>query len=60
MNKIQQTRLSKNLTQLQLSELTKTTQKDISRWENETVIPTVKTLQKLAKAMNCKIIDLIE
>lgn len=44
-------RKEKNLTQKELSEITGIAQADISKLENGTANPSIKTLQRLAKGM---------
>ena len=45
-----------NITQKELSRLTGITQSDISKIENGNANPSIKTLQKIAKALNKKLI----
>ena len=45
-----------NITQKELSKLTGITQSDISKIENGNANPSIKTLQKIAKALNKKLI----
>ena len=49
-------RAEHNLTQKELSELTGITQSDLSKIENGNANPSIKTLQKLAKAFNKKLV----
>ena len=58
-NKIMTVRKRKSLTQEQLAQLIGVTQKDVSRWEREVVVPKTSTLKKLSEALECKIDDLI-
>ena len=48
-------RKEKNITQKQLSELTGINQADISKIENGNANPSIKTLKRIAEAMNMKI-----
>ncbi len=58
-SKITALRKGKGLSQVQLAELIGVSQKDISRWEQGNVKPNTDTLSKIAKALECKIDDLI-
>lgn len=59
-SKIAFKRMAAGLTQTQLAEAIKSTQKDISRWENGVRTPKADALKKIADALDCKIDDLIE
>lgn len=48
------------LTQEKLAAKIKVTQKDISRWENGKVVPSLNSMIALSGALGCKIEDLIE
>ena len=56
---IKQKRLQRNLTQQQLSDLVNTKRNNITRYENGTREPDVKTLKRLAKAFGCTVDELI-
>ncbi len=47
------------MTQEQLAQATGVTQAEISCWEHGHYIPQLKTVQRLARALNCKVDDLI-
>lgn len=52
-------RKNAKLTQTQLAEKIGVSQKDISRWENGIVKPSVSSLKQLSEALGCKVDDLI-
>lgn len=52
-------RMARGLTQAQLAEAVGCLQKDISRYEHGTRNPKPQILAKLAKALDCKMEDLI-
>lgn len=56
---IAELRKAAKLTQAQLAEKIGVTQKDISRWENGVVRPSVQSLKQIAEALECKVDDLI-
>lgn len=57
---IKKQRKKLKLTQEELAEKIGVTQKDISRWENYMHKPSQDSLQKLAKALDCTVDDIIE
>lgn len=57
---IREMRKRLNMTQNDLARLTDTTQAAISRYENGENALTIETAVKIAKALNCKVDDLIE
>ena len=58
-NPIKAARLAAGLTQVQLAEKMDCSQQLIQRWESGRANPTVKTLNKLAETIGCKVGDLI-
>lgn len=59
MEKLKQRRKEKNLTQVELAQLIGVPQKYISYWENGKFEPSIENLKKLAKALDCKIDDIV-
>ncbi|MBS7213074.1 MAG: helix-turn-helix transcriptional regulator [Megamonas funiformis] len=57
---LKQLRQNKNLSQNDLSILSKVPQTTISNIERDICSPTIDTLRKLSKALNIKISDLLE
>ena len=60
---IRRVRLERGLTSFQLSQRAfgdSSRQPDISKWETGRFIPTIETLLKLTKALDCSITDLID
>ncbi|RHG11810.1 XRE family transcriptional regulator [Megamonas funiformis] len=57
---LKQLRQNKNLSQNDLSILSKVPQTTISNIERDICSPTIDTLRKLSKALNVKISDLLE
>lgn len=53
--RLKQLRLEKNLSQLQLANLTKITQSNIVRWEKGEQVPSIFSLITLAKFFECSI-----
>jgi transcriptional regulator with XRE-family HTH domain len=58
-NKIRAARQAAGLSQYQLAERVGCSQHHISRWENGERGPSAQSLKKLAKALGCKIDDLL-
>lgn len=58
-NKIKEMRLLVGLTQAELAKKMGEYQGNISRWENNEIAPSSKTLKNLAEVLNCKVSDLI-
>ena len=52
---IRKLRISRNITQRQLAELTGLSQQHISKIENGEIAPTYATLEKIANALGCEI-----
>lgn len=52
---LKEKRIEKNITLAQLSEATKISKGELSRIERELSNPTLGTLSKIAKALNCKL-----
>jgi len=59
-NQLPVTRKRAGMTQLELSKLTAIPREVISRIESGKVDPKVSTIQKLAKALNCTVDDLLD
>lgn len=55
MNRIKELRENQNKTQEEIAKAINTSQRNISRWENETNEPTTSFLEKLATYFNCSI-----
>ena len=59
-NPITKRRLELGLTQVQLAEMLGCQQQSISDWETGRSIPTMRSLNKLSKALSCSIADLLQ
>jgi putative transcriptional regulator len=59
MNKIKELRNSQNISQKQLSALSNISREHLSMIENCKYSPTLETLIKIAKALNCEVKDLL-
>lgn len=59
-NPITKRRLELGLTQTQLAEMLGRQQQSISDWETGRSTPTMRSLNKLSKALSCSIADLLQ
>lgn len=59
-SKLARVRIARGLTQTQLAEMTGCTQADISRWERGTHAMGSRRLAQIARALECRIEDIIE
>lgn len=59
-SKLARVRVARGLTQMQLAERVGCTQADISRWERGTHTMGGKRLAQIARALECKIEDIID
>lgn len=59
-SKLARMRIARGLTQTQLAEMTGCTQADISRWERGTHAMGSRRLAQIARALECRIEDIIE
>ena len=57
---IETVRLKKGITQKDLSERTGISQPRLSNYENNTIMPSMVTLFKIAEAMGCSISDIMD
>lgn len=59
-SKLARMRIARGLTQTQLAEMTGCTQADVSRWERGTHAMGSRRLAQIARALGCRIEDIIE
>lgn len=59
-SKLARVRIARGLTQTQLAEMMGCTQADISRWERGTHAMGSRRLAQIARALECRIEDIIE
>lgn len=59
-SKLARMRIARGLTQTQLAEMTGCTQADVSRWERGTHAMGSRRLAQIARALECRIEDIIE
>ena len=59
-SKLARMRIARGLTQTQLAEMSGCTQADISRWERGTHAMGSRRLAQIARALECRIEDIIE
>ncbi|MCU1244473.1 MAG: hypothetical protein JWN02_383 [Acidobacteria bacterium] len=57
---LREMRVARGLTQTQLADLSHTNTMFISKLERGVTTPTIGTLVRLAKALKCKVVDLVE
>jgi transcriptional regulator with XRE-family HTH domain len=57
---LRELRLARGLTQTELAELSHTNTMFISKLERGVTTPTIGTLVRLAKALACRVVDLVE
>lgn len=57
---LRQLRLARRLTQVELAERSHTNTMFISKLERGVTTPTIGTLLRLAKALECRVVDLVE
>ena len=60
MSLIKNKRIEKGISQIDLSVKLGVSQSAVAKWETEQTVPRLPMLKKIAEALGCKIIDLLE
>lgn len=60
MSLIKNKRIEKGISQIDLSVKLGVSQSAVAKWETEQTVPRLPMLKKIAEALDCKIIDLLE